>query len=106
MFSYNTREFITYIHNVLTLLATDSAVSHLELRGIFLAHVSSIITRSLLLLSTLGGPGPVSTCVTPPPAPTPPKLVPGIPGSGQHPGSLSGIVMSKIVLNRRPSTEK
>jgi hypothetical protein len=90
-FCYSTRGFITYIYNVLTLLAADSAVSRMEPEGdSFPVHVSFIVTGSLLLPSLkFDLLGPVSACITPPAVPTPLKLVPGIPESGQHPGFLS-----------------
>jgi hypothetical protein len=53
------------IHNVLTLLVTDSAVSSLELAGDISIHVSFVITGSLLPSPwMLGGQGPASACST------------------------------------------
>ncbi len=60
-------------HDVITLLAADSAVSRLELVGGVSAHVSSILAGSLLLFPfTSGGPGPAPACPSPPLTAPPP----------------------------------
>jgi hypothetical protein len=82
--------------SALTLLAADSAVSHLQPGGGISFHVSSILARSLLLPSQmLGGPGPVLACPTPLTA-LPPSTLSS--GSGQFPRYmyLSGI---RIIFN-------
>ncbi len=90
------KRIYTYIHTVLTMLASDSAVSGLELVG----GTPPIITGPLLPPSlALGGLGPVSPCKTSPASLAPSELVPGIPGSGQHPESLSGTVRWKILVS-------
>jgi hypothetical protein len=75
---------------VLTLLAPDSVVSHLEPAGGITAHVSSILAGPLLLFpQMLDGPGAALACPAYLTA-HPLELLPGSAGSGQFPGYLSG----------------
>jgi hypothetical protein len=93
MLGYNAWRFITYIHNVLTLLAADSAVSRLEPVGGALCscflHPCWVSTAALF--STRWAWRCFGLCHYLYCTPLPWTGF-GIPGTGQHPGSLSGTV--------------